>query len=190
MGSWMLFVIGGLAVFIVVYNRMAALRHKRNNAFADIDVQLEQRYNTIPNMVEVVKAYAGHEHQVFKDIAETRTATKDAYGIGENRFKAESDFTKAISKLMALVENYPELKANENFMYLQQELTDLENKISAARRFFNAATAEYNTSIHQFPGNMMAKTFGFFEEPYFKIEGEKAEEIKATPEVKMKQKAS
>ncbi|HNQ91313.1 MAG TPA: LemA family protein [Alphaproteobacteria bacterium] len=185
MGSWVLFLLGGAAVIIVVYNRIAALSHRRRNAFADIDVQLEQRYNTIPNMVEVVKAYAGHEHKVFKEIAEARAATKDAFGVGEKRFKAEAVLGQALNHLYAVAENYPELKANENFMMLQQELSDLENKISAARRFFNSATAEYNTAIEQFPGNIMARMFGYFEEPYFRTDGDKEEEIKAIPEVKM-----
>lgn len=185
MGSWVLFLLGGMAVVIVVYNRIAALSHRRRNAFADIDVQLEQRYNLIPNMVEVVKAYASHEDKIFKEITQARAATKDAYGVGENRFKAEAALGKALVNLFAVAENYPDLKANENFMMLQQELSDLENKISAARRFFNAATAEYNTAIEQFPGNVMAKIFGYFEEPYFRIEGDREEEVKATPEVKM-----
>jgi len=92
---------------------------------------------------------------------------------------------QALNHLYAVAENYPELKANENFMMLQQELSDLENKISAARRFFNSATAEYNTAIEQFPGNIMARMFGYFEEPYFRTDGDKEEEIKAIPEVKM-----
>lgn len=185
MGSWFLFVIGALAIVIVVYNRITALRQRRRNAFADIDVQLEQRYNTIPNMVEVVKGYAGHEHKVFKEVIEARTAVKDAYGVGEQRFQAEAQLGKVLRQLFALVENYPELKADQNFLYLQNELSELESKIAAARRFFNAATAEYNTAIHQFPGNILAKLFGYFEEPFFEIEADRAAEVKATPSLKI-----
>lgn len=185
MGSLSLFVIGAIAVLIVVYNRIAALSQRRKNSFADIDVQLEQRYNTIPNMVETVKAYAGHEHQVFKDVITARSAVKDAYGMSEDRFRAEAEMTKVVRQLFALVENYPDLKADQNFLYLQNELSELESKISAARRFFNSTTAEYNTAIQQFPGNLMARAFGFFEEPFFKIEGE---EKKSLPKVDMARK--
>ncbi len=178
----MLFVIGAIAIVIVAYNRIAALAQKRRSAFADIDVQLEQRYNTIPNMVTVVKEYAGHENKIFSEVTAARSATKDAFGIGAARFKAEDLFSKAIMNMLAIAENYPDLKANQNFLYLQQELSDLENKISAARRFFNSATAEYNTSIKQFPGNILARMFGFFEEPFFEIEGDKAE-VRAVPEI-------
>ncbi|MDY0029599.1 MAG: LemA family protein [Pseudobdellovibrionaceae bacterium] len=185
MGSLSLFVIGAIAVLIVVYNRIAALSQRRKNSFADIDVQLEQRYNTIPNMVETVKAYAGHEHRVFKEVIAARSAVKDAYGISEGRFKAEAQLSKVVRQLFALVENYPELKADQNFLFLQNELSELEHKISAARRFFNSATAEYNTAIQQFPGNLLARSFGFFEEPFFKVEGD---ERKALPKVNITHK--
>ncbi|HOO50015.1 MAG TPA: LemA family protein [Alphaproteobacteria bacterium] len=188
MGSLSLFVIGIIAIIIVAYNRIAALFQRRKNAFADIDVQLEQRYNTIPNMVEVVKGYAGHEHRVFKDVVAARTAIKDAYGVGENRFKAEAQMTRAVRQLFALVENYPELKSDQNFLYLQNELSELENKISASRRFFNSTTAEYNTAIQQFPGNFLARIFGFLEEPFFKIEGEKEAQKREVPAFDMNSK--
>ncbi len=188
MNGLFLFVIGGVAILIVVYNRIAALFQRRRNAFADIDVQLQQRLDTIPNMVETVKGYAGHEHKVFKEVIEARAAINDSYGIGPSRFKAEAQMTKAIRHLLALVENYPELKADQNFLYLQNELSELENKISAARRFFNSATAEYNTSIQQFPGNLMARFFGFFEEPFFEIDGDKKEQAKIPPVVNMAEK--
>lgn len=178
----MLFVIGAVAVVIVAYNRIAALGQKRRSAFADIDVQLEQRYNTIPNMVTVVKEYAGHENKIFSEVTAARSATKDAYGIGAARFKAEDLFSKSIMNMLAIAENYPDLKANQNFLYLQQELSDLENKISAARRFFNSATAEYNTSIKQFPGNILARMFRFYEEAYFVIDGD-PDEVRAVPEI-------
>lgn len=178
----MLFVIGAIAIVIVAYNRIAALAQKRRSAFADIDVQLEQRYNTIPNMVTVVKEYAGHENKIFSEVTAARSATKDVFGIGAARFKAEDLFSKAIINMLAIAENYPDLKANQNFLYLQQELSDLENKISAARRFFNSATAEYNTSIKQFPGNVLARMFHFYEEPFFEIEGDK-DEVRAAPDI-------
>ncbi len=190
MGSLLLFVVGGGAILIVIYNRIMALSQRRRNAFADIDVQLQQRFDTIPNMVEAVKAYAGHEHKVFKEVIEARTAIKDAYGVGPSRFKAEAQMTKAVRHLFALVENYPELKADQNFLYLQNELSELENKISASRRFFNSATAEYNTSIQQFPGNLMARLFGFFEEPFFEMDQDKKEKAKTPPSVKTDKKAN
>lgn len=185
MGSWVLFLLGGGAILMVLYNRIVALAQKRRSAFSDIDVQLQQRYDTIPNMVDTVKSYAGHEHKVFKEVIEARTAVKDAYGIGESRFKAEQKMSAAIGNLFALVENYPDLKADKNYLYLQNELSELENKISAARRYFNSVTTEYNTAISQFPGNLMAKFMGMVEEPFFELDENKKIKVQSPPRVNM-----
>jgi LemA protein len=156
-----------LAIFvIVIYNRLIALRQSRRNAFSDIDVQLRLRFDLVPNLVEIVKGYAGHEKEVFIKVTEARAHVKDAH-TQEERVKSENDLSQALVNLFAVAENYPELKANENFKQLQLELSDIENKISAARRFFNSATAEYNTAVQQFPANIIANMTGFAVEPFF-----------------------
>lgn len=180
-----LIVVGVAALFIVMlYNRIVALRQRRGNAFSDIDVQLEQRYNTLPNMVETVKAYAAHEKGVFENVTAARAAVKQSSRMGEDRFAAEQTLTTAIMGLYAVAEAYPDLKADANFQRLQNEMTDLENKISAARRFFNSATSEYNTSIQQFPANLLAGMFGFHEEPFFEIDAARATQVREVPQVK------
>lgn len=151
---------------IVIYNRLVSLRQMRRNAFADIDVQLRLRYDLVPNLVETVKGYAGHEKEVFIKVTEARAHVKDAH-TQEERVKSENDLSQALVTLFAVAENYPQLKANENFKELQVELTDIENKISAARRFFNSSTAEYNTAVQQFPASIIAGMTGFMVEPFF-----------------------
>ncbi len=184
-GMIALIVLGLLVVFaIVLYNRLVALRQRRGNAFSDIDVQLEQRFNTLPNMVETVKAYAAHEKGVFENVTAARSAVKQASRMGEDRFAAEQQMTAAIMGLYAVAENYPALKADANFARLQNEMTDLENKISAARRFFNSATSEYNTAVQQFPANLMAGAFGFHTEPFFELDAAKADQVREVPQVK------
>ena len=152
--------------FVIIYNRLVALRQSRRNAFADIDVQLRLRYDLVPNLVEIVKGYASHEKEVFIKVTEARAHVKDAH-TQEERVKSENDLSQALVNLFAVAENYPQLKANENFKELQLELADIENKISAARRFFNSSTAEYNTAVQQFPASIIAGTTGFIVEPFF-----------------------
>lgn len=180
-----LIVVGALVLFaVVLYNRIIALRQRRGNAFSDIDVQLEQRYNTLPNMVEVVKGYAAHEKGVFEQVTNARASVKQSSRMGEDRFAAEQSISTAIMGLYAVAENYPQLKADANFQRLQNEMTDLENKISAARRFFNSATSEYNTAIQQFPANLFAAMFGFHEEPFFELSATNADKVREVPQVK------
>jgi LemA protein len=157
--------------FIILYNRLVSLRQVRKNAFSDIDVQLRLRYDLIPNLVETVKGYAGHEKEVFMRVTEARAHVGQAHTQSE-RVKYENDLSQALVNLFAVAENYPELKANENFQQLQTELADIENKISAARRFFNSATAEYNTAVQQFPANLIASMTGFVTEPFFETTNE------------------
>lgn len=152
--------------FIIIYNRFVSLRQSRRNAFSDIDVQLRLRYDLVPNLIETVKGYAGHEKEVFIRVTEARAHVKDAHTQAE-RVKSENDLSQALVNLFAVAENYPQLKANENFKELQVELADIENKISAARRFFNSATAEYNTAVQQFPASIIAGMTGFTVEPFF-----------------------
>ena len=172
-------------IMVVLYNRLVALRQTRNNAFSDIDVQLKQRYDLVPQLVETVKGYAKHEKDVFENVTNARAQVGAARGGSqEGRMKAEGLLGGALAGLLAVAENYPQLKADQNFQRLMDELSDIENKIAAARRFFNSATAEYNTATEQFPAVLIAGTFGFHKEVFFELdEAEKAAVHKA-PEVK------
>ncbi len=171
-------------VAIMFYNRLVALRQTRKNAFSDIDVQLKQRYNLVPQLVETVKGYAAHEKQTFENVTEARAAIgKASAGPGGDRIRAENALAGALMGLMAVVENYPDLKADQQFQRLMAELSDIENKIAAARRFFNSATNELNTAIQQFPANIIAKIFGFNEEPFFEIDAELKEAVNKAPEI-------
>lgn len=173
----------GLVVLVVfwvmgLYNRMVKLRNNRQNAFADIDVQLKQRHDLVPQLVEVVKGYARHEMEVLTRITEARSAAMGATTI-DQKIEAESRLSSALQGLKVQVEAYPDLKANQNFLQLQEELSDIENKLAAARRFFNAATTEYNNSIETFPANLLAGAFGFRRETLFDLGGERTEAEKA-----------
>ena len=140
---------------IFLYNRLVTLRQAWKRAFADIDVQLKQRQDLVPNLVESVKGYAAHESSVFTEVTQARAAAMRATGVTE-KSAAEGALSAALGSLMVVAENYPQLKANENFLKLQDELADLENKIAAARRFLNNAVAEYNSAIQQFPALLIA----------------------------------
>jgi len=170
-------------VFIMIYNRLVALRQNREQSFADIDVQLKQRFDLIPNLVETVKTYASHEKDVFEKVTEARAGVQQAGDDTGKRVKAENALTGALMGLYAVAENYPDLKANENFQQLMDELSDIENKIAAARRFFNNATAELNTAIEQFPAVLIAKQFGFNKEEFFELDEAQREEVEKTPDV-------
>ncbi len=184
-GTIVLIVILGLAgLAIVLYNRLVALRQTRNNAFSDIDVQLKQRYNLVPQLVETVKGYAGHEKEIFENVTEARAQVGRASGSGAERVKAEGLLGGAMMNLLAVAENYPDLKADQNFQKLMAELSDIENKIAAARRFFNNATSEYNTSVQQFPANLLANMFGFKAETFFELDDGMEEVVRTAPEVK------
>ena len=169
----------GLVVLVVfwvmgLYNRMVRLRNNRQNAFADIDVQLKQRHDLVPQLVEVVKGYAKHEMELLTRITEARSAAMGASTI-DQKIAAESQLSSALQGLKVQVEAYPDLKANQNFLQLQEELSDIENKLAAARRFFNAATTEYNNAIEVFPAKLIAGPFGFRRETLFDLGTERAE---------------
>jgi LemA protein len=174
----LLIVIALIVVYAVItYNRLVSLRQGWKQAFADIDVQLRQRHDLIPNLVETVKGYAAHESGVFEKVTEARAGAMRATTVAE-KGAAESALSGAIGNLMAVAENYPQLKANENFRQLQDELTDIENKIAAARRFLNNAVAEYNGAIQQFPAVLFAGAMGFQPAAMFELSPtEKAEEL-------------
>lgn len=183
----LLVILGVVAVVLIIlvslYNRIVALRQNRNNAFADIDVQLKQRFNLIPNLIETVKGYASHEKDVFEKVTKLRKRVQNSNSSGE-RMAAEGALGKAMLEVYAVAENYPDLKSNQNFQQLMTELADIENKIAAARRFFNSATSEYNTSIQQFPANLIANSFGFKIEDFFEIDDDDRETMETAPEVK------
>src|SRR5690242_19340018 len=171
-----LVVLGVIALYVVFsYNRLVALSQAWKRAFADIDVQLKQRHDLIPNLVETVKGYAAHESGVFAKVTEARATAMRATSVSD-KSAAETALSGALTNLLAVAENYPQLKANENFRQLQDELSDLENKIAAARRFLNNAVAEYNGAIQQFPAVLFAGAMGFQAAEMFQLsETEKAE---------------
>lgn len=182
-GIWVLIVIALLVLFgVFSFNRLVALRQAWRRAYADIDVQLKQRHDLIPNLVETVKGYAAHESGVFTQVTQARAAAMRATTVPE-KSAAEGALSGALANLFAVAENYPQLKANENFRALQDELTDLENKIAAARRFLNNAVAEYNTAIQQFPAALFAGTFGFEPAPMFELDAAEKAEVKEPPKV-------
>lgn len=166
-------------VAITMYNRIVALRNNRENAFADIDVQLQQRFDLVPNLINTVKGYASHENAIYDKIMQARSSYSSAWSIDE-KISASNMLTWSLGKLFAIAESNPELKANQNFMQLQTELSDIENKVAAARRFFNSATKEFNTYIQVFPNNFIARMFWFAEVKMFEVE---SEEVKVAPKV-------
>jgi LemA protein len=164
-----LIVIAVLALFAVgIYNRLVGLRAATDQAFADIDVQLKQRHDLIPNLVETVKGYAAHERGTLDAVIQARNAAVAAHGPA-GQAQAEQKLTAALGGLFALAEAYPQLKANENFLRLQADLSDIENKLAAARRFFNNAVQELNTGIQQFPAVLFASMLGFSARPFFDV---------------------
>lgn len=168
---------------VALYNNLVKLRNNRENAFANIDVQLKMRHDLVPQLVGAVKGYADHEKNVFQRVTEARAAAMGATSIND-KIEAENMLTSALSGLKVSLEAYPELKANENFLHLQQELADLENKLAAVRRFFNSATRELNNAVQTFPSVIFAKMFGFLKEPMFEIPNDQRAEIERAPEVK------
>lgn len=164
-----------LGVWLVsVYNGLIKLKNQTNEAWADIDVQLKRRYDLIPNLVETVKGYAAHEKEVFYKVTEARTKAMGAQGLAE-KGQAENALSNTLKSLFAVAENYPELKANQNFLKLQDELTDTEDKIQAARRFYNGNVRDFNIKLQVFPNNMIAGAMGFKAYEFFELgEGEAA----------------
>ncbi len=186
MSTSTLIVLGVIAAVVLwaisIYNGLVAMRQRVNQAFADIDVQLKQRHDLIPNLVETVKGYASHERETLDAVVKARNAAIAAHGPAAQA-SAENVLTGALRGLFALAEAYPDLKANTNFQQLQTELSDIENKLAAARRFFNNAVQEYNTGIEQFPAALFAASFGFSRREFFDL-GETRPQIEQTPQVK------
>jgi len=176
-----------LAVLVVgviaIYNGLIRSRNRVDEAWSDIDVQLKRRHDLIPNLIETVKGYAKHEKTVFENVTKARTAAIGAQTVGE-KDKAENMLSGALKSLFAVAEAYPDLKANENFGKLQDELTDTEDKIQASRRFYNGNVRDFNTKIQVFPTNLFAQMLGFKAYEFFEVE---AEEEKETPKVDFKE---
>ena len=170
---------------IMIYNGLVAMRQRVNQAFADIDVQMKQRHDLIPNLVETVKGYAGHERGTLEAVIQARNAaiTAQAGGVAAQA-AAENVLSGALRQLFALSEAYPDLKANQNFQQLQSELSDIENKLAAARRFFNNAVQEYNTGIQQFPAVLLAGSLGFAQKEFFDVGTDERKVIGQAPQVK------
>ena len=172
-----------IAIWIMsLYNKLVRLRNRRQNAFADIDVQLRQRHDLVPQLVDTVKGYATHERELLTKITEARTAAMAATSI-EDKIKTEQQLSTALAGLKVQVEAYPDLKANQNFLQLQEELSDIENKLAAARRFFNGATTEYNNGVESFPGNLIARNFGFKREILFDLGEDTRKQMEEPPKI-------
>ena len=176
-------VIVALVVWVIsIYNGLVTMRQRVNQAFADVDVQLRQRHDLIPNLVETVKGYAAHERGTLDEVVKARNAAVAAQGPAQQA-AAENMLSGALRQLFALSEAYPDLKANANFQALQAELTDIENKIAAARRFFNNAVQEYNTGIQRFPAALFAAALGFGQKDFFDL-GDERKTLGEAPQVK------
>ncbi|MGI9170650.1 MAG: LemA family protein [Caulobacteraceae bacterium] len=171
-----------VAMLIGTYNRLVALRQNANGAFADIDVQLKQRQDLIPNLVETVKGYAAHERGTLDEVTAARAQAATATTV-EGKVAAENALTGALGRLFAVAEAYPDLKANQNFLQLQGEVTDIENKLAAARRYFNNAVAEFNAQAQRFPAVLFAAALGFTQRDFFDL-GEGRATASVPPPVK------
>jgi len=166
--------------FVGIYNGLVTLRNRADNAWAQVDVQLRRRYDLIPNLVETVKGYARHERETFQSVTEARAKAIDAGSVKEQS-EAENMLTGALKSLFAVAESYPDLKANQNFLMLQEELAGTEGKIAYARQFYNDTVMKFNTKQQVFPSNIVANMFSFKEKEYFEIEETEAREpVKVT----------
>ena len=172
-----------LLYVIATYNGLVKLRNRVENAWAQIDVQLKRRLDLIPNLVETVKGYAGHERGTLEAVVQARNAALTASGPAQQA-AAEGALSGALGRLMALAEAYPDLKANTNFQQLQSELSDVENKLAAARRFFNNAVSEYNASIESFPAVLFARQMGFTAREFFDVGEAQRQTLDVAPQVK------
>ncbi|MBZ0255611.1 LemA family protein [bacterium] len=177
---FLVLIVGVALWFMGAYNGLIRFRNEVKNAWAQIDVQLKRRHDLIPNLVETVKGYAGHEKETFERVVQARSQAVNAGSVPEQA-QAESMLSGALGRMMLLVENYPELKANQNFLALQEELSSTENKLGFARQYYNDSVMKYNTKIQSIPTNIVAGMFNFGEEPFFEIEDQAQREA---PQVK------
>jgi LemA protein len=173
--GWTIAIIGGIVLLILIfgvvsYNRFVSQRQLIKDAWANIDTELRRRYDLIPNLVETVRGYASHERTVFENVTRARAAAASATGSPAAQAAAEGPLVAALRQLFAVVENYPDLKANENFLALQQELANTEDRLQTSRRFYNANVRDYNQRVKQFPSVIIASAFNFEEEEFFEVE--------------------
>jgi LemA protein len=168
---WILVIVIAVILFgiIAIFNRLVGLKNRTDEAWSDIDVQLKRRYDLIPNLIETVKGYAKHEKELFEKVTQARTEAMKSKGLVD-KAKAENQITEALKSVFAVAENYPNLKANENFVELQKEITDTEDKIQASRRFYNANVRDLNIAIESFPSNVVAGVFGYKKRELFELE--------------------
>jgi LemA protein len=171
-----------VGMIILIYNGLVMKRQRVNQAFADVDVQLKQRQNLIPNLVETVKGYAKHEQETFQQVIAARNSAQAANTAGDMA-RAEGVLSQALGKLFALAEAYPDLKANTNFLQLQNELSSIEDKLAAARRFYNSAVQDYNTAREQFPGSIIAGSFNFEGREFFDVGADNRAALDEPPKV-------
>ncbi|MDR2937249.1 MAG: LemA family protein [Rikenellaceae bacterium] len=181
-----LWIILGIVILLVIlfigtYNSLVKLRNNRENAFADIDVQLKQRHDLIPQLVASVKGYAAHEKETFDRVVAARSGAMQAHTIDE-KIVAENALTSALAGMRITLEAYPDLKANQNFLQLQEEISDVENKLASVRRYFNSATKELNNRVQTFPSNIIAGMFGFRKELMFDL-GESRTKLEEAPKI-------
>jgi len=177
--TFLIVLVALVAVVVVwlvgMYNGLVRLKNQVKNAWSQIDVQLKRRHDLIPNLVETVKGYATHEKSTLDDVVRARTQAVAAQGVG-NQARAEQELTGALGRLMVVVEQYPDLKANQNFLGLQEELTSTENRIGFSRQHYNDSVMHYNTRLQSFPQNVIAGVFGFAAEAFFEIQDENVRE--------------
>ncbi len=184
-GMWIAVIVLVIIVIwiVAIYNGLVRLRENRDNAFADIDVQLKQRHDLVPQLVGAVKGYMEHERGTLESVTQARQKAINASSIND-KIAAEKELTSALSGLNIQVEAYPDLKASQNFMQLQNELSDIENKLAAVRRYFNSSTKELNISVQKFPNIIFAGMFGFKEEPMFDLGDSQRQELDKAPDIK------
>ena len=182
---WIILAIAVLIVIagIVSYNRFVSQRTQIRSSFSNIETELRRRYDLIPNLVETVRGYAGHEREVLENVTRARSAAAATTGSPAEQAAAEGPFVAALRQLFAVVENYPQLQANQNFLALQTELANTEDRIQASRRFYNANVQDYNRRVAAFPSNVVARTFNFQEEEFFEIEPALRAEVERAPRV-------
>jgi LemA protein len=168
---------------IGIYNGLVGRRVETQNAYSQIDVQLKRRYDLIPNLVETVKGYAAHEKETFENVTKARTAAMSASGVAD-KAAAENQLTSTLKTLFAVAEAYPELKANQNFLALQEELSATENRIGFSRQHYNDVVSQYNTMLMRFPANIFAGMFGFRPAEFFQLDAAEAAAVRQAPKVK------
>ncbi len=183
--SWVLIGVGVLLILLIIslYNRLVRMRNTRENAFADIDVQLKQRHDLVPQLVEAVKGYMNYENKTIVAVTEARSAALAAQTI-DQKIEAENRLSSALAGLKVSMEAYPDLKASTNMLQLQEEIADVENKLSSVRRYFNSATREYNNAVQTFPANLIAGISGFRRETMFDVGADERVRLDKAPEIK------